>query len=276
MGADILVFSMNSGLRSLPIAALHNGEHFLIEEYALGLIPSIFLTDTRYQSLENAQILAFGASEFEGQEQLPAVPLEVKIISEEIWDGELFLNPEFTYENLVKQPRNNSAPAKIIHLATHAQFRSGTSNDSYIQLWNEALSLADIRQLGWNNTPIELLVLSACQTALGDRNAELGFAGLAVQAGVKSALASLWLVNDLATLGFMIEFYQHLKESKTKSEALRAAQISLIQGKVNVRGNQLQIGDRGYDLPGDLQNTDEMQFSHPYYWSGFTMIGSPW
>ncbi|MCZ0902150.1 CHAT domain-containing protein, partial [Microcoleus sp. HI-ES] len=88
----------------------------------------------------------------------------------------------------------------IIHLATHAEFRPGTPNNSYIQFWDTQLGLDQMRDLKWNNPPLELLVLSACRTALGDKEAELGFAGLALQSGAKSALASLWYVSDAGTL----------------------------------------------------------------------------
>ena len=126
---------------------------------------------------------------------------------------------------------------------------------------------------------MEILVLSACRTALGDEQAELGFAGLAVQAGVKSALASLWYVSDEGTLGLMTEFYTHLSQVKIKSEALRTAQLAMIQGDVIIESGQLRGSSaRGavVQLPQGLTQLEAMNLSHPYYWAGFTMIGSPW
>ncbi|NES68260.1 MAG: CHAT domain-containing protein, partial [Okeania sp. SIO2D1] len=125
---------------------------------------------------------------------------------------------------------------------------------------------------------VELLVLSACRTAVGDKNSELGFAGLAIATGVKSALASLWLVNDEGTLGLMTEFYSNLGNVSIKSEALREAQIAMLKGKVVIENGILKVsGGRGeMPLPPELAQMNQKNFSHPYYWAGFTMVGSPW
>ncbi|NEN92710.1 MAG: CHAT domain-containing protein, partial [Okeania sp. SIO3H1] len=116
------------------------------------------------------------------------------------------------------------------------------------------------------------------RTAIGDRNAELGFAGLAVAAGVKSALASVWYVNDEGTLGLMTEFYTHLSDTKIKAEALRQAQLAMLRGKVVIAEGELRgSGTRGVvTLPPVLENIENYNLSHPYYWAGFTMVGSPW
>ncbi|WP_283766331.1 CHAT domain-containing protein, partial [Roseofilum capinflatum] len=274
-GTDVLVFSMDVGLRSIPVAALHDGEQFLIEKYNLGLIPSVLLTDTKYQSLENAEVLAFGASEFSEQAPLPAVPVEIETITNNLWRGKGFLNNDFTRNNLVSQ--REFAPSAIIHLATHAEFNSGSPQNSYIQLWNEQLTLDNLRTLGWNNPQVELLVLSACRTAVGDPSAELGFAGLAVQAGVKSALASLWYVSDEGTLALMTQFYDYLRNAQLKSDALREAQLAMLRGEVRIEGGQLRASRGNVALPPVLAgNVAERPLAHPYYWSGFTMIGSPW
>ncbi len=217
-GIDTIVFSMDSGLRSMPVAALHDGQQFLVEKYSLGLIPSVNLTDTRYQSLNDAKVLAMGASNFVNQNPLPAVPLEISTIVPKLWQGKSFLNEGFTLDNLKSQRKLE--PFGIIHLATHGEFNPGQPSNSYIQLFDTKLQLDQLRQLGWNKPPVELLVLSACRTAVGDEEAELGFAGLAVQAGVKSALASLWYVSDEGTLGLMTQFYRQLKVAPIKAEAL--------------------------------------------------------
>ncbi|HEY9668478.1 MAG TPA: CHAT domain-containing protein, partial [Coleofasciculaceae cyanobacterium] len=144
------------------------------------------------------------------------------------------------------------------------------------QFWNTKLSLNELRQLGLNNPPVQLLVLSACRTALGDEQAELGFAGLAVQAGVKSGLGSLWYVSDAATMAFMTEFYEQLKIAPIKAEALRQAQLAMIEGKVHVRGGKLMTTRGSFPLPPDLAWLENQNLSHPYFWSAFTMIGNPW
>ena len=278
---DILLFSMSEGLRTLPIAALHDGKQFLIEKYSLSLIPSFSLIDTRYRNheLQNTQLLAMGASQFIEQYPLPAVPVELETISEQLWRGRgsQFINEDFTKKNLLTQRQDYPYP--IIHLATHAEFRPGKASDSYIQLWgSEQIKLDEMRELGWNEPTVELLVLSACRTAVGDKNAELGFAGLAIGAGVKSALASIWYVSDEGTLGLMTEFYTHLNNVKVKAEALRQAQLAMLQGEVVVTEGNLIIsrGNGVVVLPQTLRNLGNQKFSHPYYWAGFTMIGSPW
>lgn len=274
---DTLLFSLDAGLRSLPIAALHDGQQFLIEKYSLSAIPSISLMDARYRPLKDAKVLAMGASEFVSLPPLLSVPVELSVISERLWQGEAFLNTEFTQTNLRSQRQNYPYP--IIHLATHADFKPGALSNSYIQLWgDDKLTLDQLRQLGWHNPAVELLVLSACRTAFGDEQAELGFAGLAIQAGVKTALASLWYVSDEGTLALMSEFYQYLSQVPIKAEALRQAQLAMLRGHVSIEDGQLRgSGTRGEILlPPELATLDNQQLSHPYYWSGFTMIGSPW
>ena len=143
-------------------------------------------------------------------------------------------------------------------------------------MWNTKLRLDQLRQLGWNNPPVELLVLSACRTALGDEQAELGFAGFAVQAGVKSAMASLWSVSDEGTLGLMTEFYQQLRQTPIKAEALRSAQLAMLKGEVRLEGGQLRSPGENVSLPPQLMNRADKTLNHPYYWGAFTIIGSPW
>ena len=279
-GINTLLFSMDAGLRSLPLAALHDGKQFLIEKYSLSLIPSLSLTDTRYQSLQNASVLAMGASQFKELSPLPAVPVELSTIVGNLWPGKTFLNQEFTLKNLKLQRQQQ--PYQIIHLATHGEFNPGAASNSYIQLWDTKLHLDQLRHLGWNNPPVELLVLSSCRTALGDEETELGFAGLAFQAGVKSALASLWYVSDQGTLALMSEFYQQLKVSPIKAEALRQAQIAMLKNQIRINAGILSnispsAEARGnVKLPSEFIGKESPNLTHPYYWSAFMMIGSPW
>ncbi len=272
-GIQNLVFIMDSGLRSLPVAALHNGKTFLVERYSVGMMPSLSLTDTSYADIKNAEVLAMGADKFTDQEQLRAVPAELAMILQERQQSKSFLNEKFTLENLKAQRQRKSY--KIIHLATHGEFKPGSPGNSYIQMWDKKLRLDDLRQMGWNKPPVELLVLSACQTALGNEDAELGFAGFAVQAGVKSALASLWYVSDEGTLGLMTDFYKELRQAPIKAEALRRAQVAMLKGQVRIEGNSLNIPGEKIALPSGIKLANR-DFSHPYYWAAFTMIGSPW
>jgi CHAT domain-containing protein len=279
---DTLVFIVDEGLRSVPMAALYDGSKFLIERYGMGMMPSLALTDTRYKDMTQERVLAMGASQFNRQNPLPAVPLELSVIADRIWKGQSYLNNTFTLSNL--QQAHASGEFGIIHLATHANFETGKLNNSYIQLWNSQLTLDQLKQLNLGDPPVELLVLSACRTALGDRESELGFAGAAVLAKVKTVLGSLWEVNDEGTLGLMISFYEQLREIPIKVTAIRQAQLSLLRGEVYLKDGYLITPKNRLALPPQLAELTAAQsvspraglLTHPYYWSGFTLIGSPW
>ncbi len=221
-----------------------------------------------------------GASRFEEQVALPTMPIELSNITRTPRQGEVFLNEDFTVANF-KAQNTRQKPFSIIHLGTHAEFKSGNLDDSYIQFYDEKLEIAELRdisdELGWNSTsksPIELLVLSACQTALGNDQAELGFAGLAVQAGVKSALASLWYVSDLGTLALMSEFYDQLDDTLIKAEALRQTQLQMLTQEVMIQEGELKLSNgSNLALPSSLPKGN-LSMSHPYFWSSFTLIGN--
>ena len=269
-----LVFLMDSGLRTVPIAALHDGEQYLVQKYSVGLMPSLSLTDTRYKNVSDLGLLAMGSETFPDPElsDLPAVPVEVDIITQQLWSGgRSFLGESFTIDNL-KQTQASS-PFGILHLATHAEFSPGTPNNSFIQFGDRKLELDKVRELGLSNPQVELMVLSACKTAFGDPDAEYGFAGLAHQAGVKSALGSLWYVNDQGTLSIMSKFYQELKDAPIKAEALRRAQVAMIEQQVRLEPGKLITTNQTFDLPPDIEVVD---MTHPRYWSSFTIIGNPW
>lgn len=273
-GIQNLVYIMDTGLRSIPLAALHDGHNFIIERYSVGLMPSLSLTDTRYVDVKNTSVLAMGASHFTEQSPLPAVPVELAAIVGKVWSGKSFLNDAFTVENLKSARRQ--VPYGIIHLATHAEFKLTNPRNSYIQMWNSKLRLDQLRQLALRKPPVELLVLSACRTALGDEQIELGFAGLAAQAGVKSILGSLWSVSDEGTLGLMTEFYNQLKNAPIKAEALRQTQVAMLNGEVRVQGETLMTRAGSLPLPPSMTRLGNNDFSHPYYWSAFTLVGNPW
>nr|WP_275993988.1 CHAT domain-containing protein [Argonema antarcticum] len=274
-GIENLVFVPDAGLRSLPFAALHDGQKFLIEQYSLALIPSFSLSQPRYVNLKRARILGMGASEFRDLTPLPLVPIELASITSKLGASSVFLNENFTLNNLKAQ--RNRQNFEIVHLATHAEFKTGSPDNSYIELWYTRLRLPQMHQLKWNDPSVELLVLSACRTALGDEQAELGFAGLGVQAGVRSALASLWNANDKGTLGLMVVFYQYLQQAPIRAEALRQAQIALLKGQVRVEEGKLRIFENTVAvLPPKLTETPAINFAHPYYWAAFVLIGNPW
>lgn len=285
---DTILFCLGGGLRSIPLAALHDGEQYLVEKYASTRIPGFNLIDTDYQSMQQKSILAMGASEFVDQDALPAVPLELATIVQRLrsaksadgsWSDLSLLNEGFTRSNLrrilAKRPFN------IVHLATHADFQPGNPEASYIQFHDGKLDLQEIADLEWQkmNPSIELLVLSACRTALGDEDAELGFAGLALQSGVKSAIATLWYTSDVGSLAFMGDLYQELSLNTTKAEAVRQTQLKMLRGTITFDHDRLQLApDTLIPLSDELQQESASidSLSHPYYWAGFSLISSPW
>lgn len=273
LGIDTLLFSLDTGLRTLPLAALHSGDRFLIEDYRLSIIPSLSWAEFEYTDNPEGTVTAMGMSEFIDKNALPAVQTELNAIASD-FSGEVFFNETFTFENLQQQAQQPGT--NIIHLATHGQFLPGKAENSYIQLWDRKLTLPQMGNLEWGNSGVNLLVLSACRTALGEAGAEYGFAGLGIQTGVDSVVASLWYASDTGTLALMSEFYDRLDARALKSEALRQAQLAMMRGQVEIVGDRL-IGPFGeMPLPAALENVGDRDFSHPYYWAGFSLIGSPW
>jgi CHAT domain-containing protein len=274
-GINSLVFCLGKGLRSLPLAALQDGQRFLVEKYSLSIIPAFNLLDTRFFRLQNARVLAMGASEFKDKSALPGVPLELSEVVHSLGKGERWLNQDFTLANL--KVRRDAYPFEIVHFATHAKFLPGDVSQSYIQFWDSQLKQDQFKLLGLRSPTVQLLVLSACQTALGDAQAELGFAGLAVQSGSKAALASLWAVSDTGTLTLMSEFYRQLPSASIKADALRKTQIAMLKGRLNLRAAAPPRLSRAGQPPPSVNNaSEEVDYTHPYYWSAFTLVGNPW
>lgn len=274
-GIDTISFITDAGLRSTPLAALHDGQQFIIENYQVGLMPSLSLTDLTYQDIRSLSALVTGTADFAVQAQLPSVPIELQAISSK-WDGDRLQDGDFILDKLMGE--RQQTPYGIIHLATHGEFTSGDLSQSYIQLYDQRLRLHQLRTLGLHRPALELLTLSACQTALGNRSAELGFAGFAVLAGAKTSVASLWSVSDEASAGLMIEFYRQLQgdDPIIKAEALRRAQLSMLRGDIFAEGDQLVGLTQSRPLPPELIIEGRQNFSHPYYWAAFSLVGSPW
>ena len=272
---DTISFIADAGLRSIPLAALHDGEKFVIEDYNLGLMPSLSLTDLTYRELSNVGALVAGTSAFANQVSLPGVPVELDAIASK-WRSTVLQGKAFSLDTL-KDERQQS-PHGIIHLATHGEFNVGDLSKSYLYLHNERLRLDQLRSIGLNQPSVELLTLSACQTALGNRSAELGFAGFAVLAGAKTSVASLWSVSDEASAGLMIEFYRQLQDNQPtiKAEALREAQLAMLRGDIFVEDDRLQGLAASRQLPDELTIEGQEDFKHPYYWAAFSLVGSPW
>jgi len=273
-GIENLVFLVDYPLRALPFAALYDGENFLVQRYSIGTMPSFSLTSTVYRSLQTAEVLAMGASEFDDRLPLPAVPKELRTITSDPRQGKVFLNEDFTLQNL--RTKRQTYPFPILHLATHSEFIAGDPSRSFVQLWDGKLQITQVPELDWSSPQLELLVLSACKTALGDNEAELGFSGIAFYAGVRSVLGSLWYVSDEGTLVLMTEFYNQLAQTRTRSQALQQAQILMIEGRIQPMQMTITSSPEvpRFEVPSPSQ--EAARFQHPYYWAAFIMVGNPW
>jgi CHAT domain-containing protein len=248
-GVETLVFVLDGVLRGVPVAALHDGQQYLVEKYNLALTPGLQLLSSRPRSTEKPRTLVGGLAESrQGFSSLPGVEQEVKDISDAV-PSQVLLNGQFTRDRL----RTAIAATQFsgIHLATHAQFSSKAEN-TFLLTWDERVNVKNLDQLLRDSdrprgNPIELLILSACQTAVGDKRATLGLAGVAVRSGARSTLATLWSVQDQSTADLMTNFYKALQPGVSKAKALRQAQLSLLKSP---------------------------RYRHPYYWAPFVLVGN--
>jgi filamentous hemagglutinin family protein len=266
---ETVVFVMDSGLRVIPPAALHDGKQFLVERYASANIPSLRVTRLEERDRKNTRVLAMGLTEArEGLSALPAVEVEIRTIANQVLAGTTFLDRDFTVNNL--QAQRGKAKYGILHLGTHGKFLQDRSNESFIQFWDSRLRSNQIPSLRFDQPVIDMLTLSACETAVGNN---LGISGLAVESGARSILASLWAVSDAGTAPLMINFYKAFPDALSKATALRKAQMDLIKGKVKIVNNQI-VGVEGLAaiaLPKGIGNVD---ISHPFFWSSFILVGN--
>lgn len=245
-----LVFVLDGALRSLPMAALWDGEHYLLERYSLAIAPGLSLPNP--QPLQPSHLRALIAGLSEARPNFPALSFVNQEIQEIQADlpSQVLLNQEFTRDNFQQAVRSDVFP--IVHIATHGQFSSNAS-ETFILAWDQPLTVYELSQLLQandlaNRDPIELLVLSACQTAVGDRRATLGLAGVAVRAGARSTVASLWSLDDGSGALFMRQFYQELVNAPiSKAEALRLAQQHLLA---------------------------DPQYQAPRFWAAYVLLGN--
>jgi CHAT domain-containing protein/uncharacterized protein HemY len=240
-----LVFVLDGLLRKIPLSALYDGEKYLIQKYAVALSPGLQLVTEQTNQL---RAIVGGISESRnGFSALPAVEAEVDEVSKLITSSTI-LNQQFTSSALARLVQRSSA--NIVHLATHGQF-SSRQEDTFLLTWEGRINVKQLSELlrnRENRHAIDLLVLSACDTASGDDRATLGLAGLAVKSGARSTLATLWPVKDKAAALLMTQFYEHLREpGMTKAEALQKAQVDVLS---------------------------ETDFAHPFFWSTFVLVGN--
>ncbi|BAZ67032.1 MAG: CHAT domain-containing protein [Pelatocladus maniniholoensis HA4357-MV3] len=238
MNIKTLVFVLDGSLRNIPMAVLYDQQEkkFLIEKYAIALAPGLQLVDPKPLQRRKIYALTAGVSQkrkFGDRSFAPLKNVEVELrdIQSAIPKHKRLLNRNFTEENVRSQIKE--ASYNVVHIATHGEF-SSNAEKTFILTWDQLLKVKDFDQLlrlgnSSKSRAIELLVLSACQTAVGDKRATLGLAGIAVRAGTRSTLATLWSVDDGSTAKLMIKFYQELEDPKlTKAEALQRAQLDLL------------------------------------------------
>ncbi|WP_449418625.1 CHAT domain-containing protein [Phormidium nigroviride] len=249
-GIKTLVFVLDGYLRNLPMAALYDGQQYLLQKYTIALTPGLQLLEAQSLRKVKLQVLTAGLTEArQGFSALPGVASEVQQIADVLPTSSI-LNEQFISKEL--QSRLESVSFPIVHLATHGQFSSNAA-DTFILTWDERVNVKELDRLlrsrsGEKALPIELLVLSACETASGDTRASLGLAGIAIRSGARSTLGTLWQVSDEATAIFMTEFYRQLAKSKiSKAEALRNAQVAVMENR---------------------------QYQNPYFWAPFVIVGN--
>ncbi|MEH1848728.1 MAG: CHAT domain-containing protein [Nostoc sp.] len=235
-GIKTLVFVLDGELRNIPMAVLYDKQQkkYLVEEYAIALTPGLQLLDPKPLRQIQLNALTAGVSvqrPVEGREfpELQNVPQELKEIKSEVSKSEELLNQQFTETNL--QNKLQTVPFSVVHLATHGEF-SSDAEKTFILTWDKLIKVKEFDNLlrvsdKNRSNGIELLVLSACQTAEGDKRAALGLAGIAIRAGVRSTLATLWSIDDRSTIDVMSEFYRQLNARVNKAEALQRAQLAV-------------------------------------------------
>ncbi|AFY68929.1 Tetratricopeptide TPR_2 repeat-containing protein [Thalassoporum mexicanum PCC 7367] len=248
--ASNLIFVLDDALRNVPMAVLHDGDRYLGQDYSIAMAPGLELIES--QQLDRQEIVALTAGLTEARQgfsSLPNVELELTEINSQV-PSQILLNQEFTNDRLTASLQNADFP--IIHLATHGEF-SSKAEDTFLLTWDSRLNIEDLKQLLGSRSQsedkaIELLILSACETAVGDRRAALGLAGMAVRAGARSTLASLWSIDDAATAQFMARLYDNLGDRNiSRAKALQKAQIALI---------------------------NDPEYNHPFFWAPFVMVGN--
>jgi CHAT domain-containing protein len=246
---ETLVIVPDGPMRTIPLAALHDGEKFLGARYALATTPGLTLTDPRPIERKDVELLANGLSvAVQGFPGLPNVEDEIASI-EQLYGGTVLKNQSFVVANMERELADR--PFSIVHIASHGQFDSEIAN-TFLLTYDDKLSMNALEQFiastKFREDPVELLTLSACQTAAGDDRAALGLAGIAVKAGARSAVATLWTVNDPASAALVTEFYEQLKDPQlSKAQALQRAQLKI---------------------------SSDLRYWHPSYWSPFLLIGN--
>jgi len=246
---DTLVVVPDGALRTIPFAALNDGKQFVIAKYAVATTPGLNLTDPKPLGRDHIEVLSAGLSDaVQGFPALPSAVEELDAIGG-LYKTHRLLNQEFRVPRMEKEMKEN--PFTIVHIASHGKFERDAKK-SFLLTFDEKLTMDRLTEVvgyfRFRNQPLELLSLSACQTAAGDDRVALGLAGVAIKAGARSALATLWFVSDEASSALVVEFYRQLKNpALSKAMALRQAQLKL------------------------MENPD---FQHPIFWAPFLLLNN--
>jgi CHAT domain-containing protein len=276
------MLSLDGSLRYLPMAALYDGEHYLAKRYGLALYTSAAKDKLKDKPRTNWTLAGYGLTQkHDGFQALPSVRGELDGIMQGM-KGQVKFDNDFTAKAF--KAGLESEPA-VVHLASHFVFAPGNENDSYLLLGDgKKLSLKDIKD-GYEFTNLDLLTLSACETAVGGgKNADgrelEGFGALAQNQGAKGVIATLWPVADQSTGQFMQLLYGYRQQNPelTKAQAMQKAQLAFIDGQVNAGLAKVNRGavrvlepvsqDAQSKLPA-VSTTD-----HPYYWAPFILMGN--
>jgi CHAT domain-containing protein/Tfp pilus assembly protein PilF len=287
--AKTIIYAPDAQLRYIPLAALHDGQQWLVQRYRINNITAASLTDLNTKPQRQMQVLAgaFATGRYSfkvGGESfdfagLPSAGVEVENLAKTVPTTTKLIDTAFTPDVTVPKMDDYT----VVHLATHAAFVVGTPDDSFILFGNgERVTLRDIQK--WSLKNVDLVVLSACETGLGGKlgNGEeiLGLGYQMQRAGARAAIASLWTVDDGGTQALMDSFYAALESKQvgqdsqpTKAEALRQAQIALITGDYKALGQQRGLGVQ-QRIQRSLSPKVATRLSHPYYWAPFILIGN--
>jgi len=243
---DTLLIIPDRTLNLLPFSALMIKDTYLVEHYAINVLPALNISNHSLQGkTSNYKILFAGVSHQIGTyDILPAIQSEVCYLKK--LPSTILLNDQFTFHNMSQFFQNNSY--SIIHISTHGVFNQQGTTELLTE--ESSMSLEDIQSLiqfkGLTDSPVELLILNTCHSAIGDERVAQGLAGVAIRAGVKSALASLWYIKDQSAAHLVNTFYSHLLDGQLKAKALQAAQKEMIK---------------------------DLNYCHPVYWGPYLLIG---
>lgn len=282
-GVETIIYSPDGALRYIPLAALYDGDLWLVERFRINNITAESLQEIDAQPQTTPDILAgafadqslsypVGRNFYQG---LLFAGREVEQLSETVDEIISLFDQDFDRETFFAEIDN----ANVLHFATHADLVPGDASESFILFGSgETLTLRDISTLSLFH--IDLVVLSACETGLGgfDNNGAqiLGMGYQFQTRGAKAVVASLWSVNDSSTQALMNTFYRALQQPGiSKSEALRRAQVTLITGNDALLGdNPRGIVDWGDNVQDTLPEEVVSRLNHPYYWAPFILIGN--